>query len=246
MLAVNADSQILSSAVTNLLNNAFKFTRAGGRVVLRADRKRRVRHHRGRRRMRRHPRQLGRSVCVVRRAARRGSHRPRLGTLHCAKGCSCPRWRDPHPQPARSGLRLQHRSSSGSGRSARSAWGRRVARRLGRWDIVKLAQRRTVHVDVAGPGREFTRASAERHTILMSVWQRSCRCVPRGPGSLELETDHGRCRSCPRIFRGLRPLACTLRGGTSFRVHARRRADLRRSGLGRGGDIRCPDRHLGD
>ena len=35
-LAVNADSQILASAVTNLLNNAFKFTRAGGRVVIRA------------------------------------------------------------------------------------------------------------------------------------------------------------------------------------------------------------------
>jgi signal transduction histidine kinase len=34
--AVNADPQILASAVTNLLNNAFKFTRAGGRVVLRA------------------------------------------------------------------------------------------------------------------------------------------------------------------------------------------------------------------
>lgn len=38
-LAVNADPQILASAVTNLLNNAFKFTRAGGRVVLRAHQK---------------------------------------------------------------------------------------------------------------------------------------------------------------------------------------------------------------
>ena len=35
-LAVNADPQILASAVTNILNNAFKFTRAGGRVVIRA------------------------------------------------------------------------------------------------------------------------------------------------------------------------------------------------------------------
>src|SRR6185436_16594353 len=35
-LAVNADPQILSSAVMNLLNNAFKYTRPGGRVVLRA------------------------------------------------------------------------------------------------------------------------------------------------------------------------------------------------------------------
>lgn len=35
-LAVNADPQLLASAVMNLLNNAFKFTRAGGRVVLRA------------------------------------------------------------------------------------------------------------------------------------------------------------------------------------------------------------------
>ena len=34
--AVNADPQLLASAVTNLLNNAFKFTPAGGRVVLRA------------------------------------------------------------------------------------------------------------------------------------------------------------------------------------------------------------------
>jgi signal transduction histidine kinase len=34
--AVSADPQVLASAVTNLLNNAFKFTCAGGRVVLRA------------------------------------------------------------------------------------------------------------------------------------------------------------------------------------------------------------------
>jgi signal transduction histidine kinase len=33
---VTADPQVLSSAVTNLLNNAFKFTRTGGHVVLRA------------------------------------------------------------------------------------------------------------------------------------------------------------------------------------------------------------------
>ena len=32
---VTADPQVLASAVTNLMNNAFKFTRAGGRVVLR-------------------------------------------------------------------------------------------------------------------------------------------------------------------------------------------------------------------
>jgi signal transduction histidine kinase len=35
-LAVNADAQLLESAVMNLLNNAFKFTRSGGDVVLRA------------------------------------------------------------------------------------------------------------------------------------------------------------------------------------------------------------------
>ena len=35
-LAVNADPQLLASAVMNLLNNAFKYTPAGGRVVLRA------------------------------------------------------------------------------------------------------------------------------------------------------------------------------------------------------------------
>lgn len=35
-LAVSADPQLLSSAVTNLLNNAFKFTPVGGRIVLRA------------------------------------------------------------------------------------------------------------------------------------------------------------------------------------------------------------------
>jgi signal transduction histidine kinase len=35
-LAVNVDPQLLASAVMNLLNNAFKYTRAGGRVVLRA------------------------------------------------------------------------------------------------------------------------------------------------------------------------------------------------------------------
>ena len=35
-LSVNIDQQLLASAVMNLLNNAFKFTPAGGRVVLRA------------------------------------------------------------------------------------------------------------------------------------------------------------------------------------------------------------------
>jgi len=35
-LAVTGDSQLLVSAVMNLLNNAFKYTRAGGRVVVRA------------------------------------------------------------------------------------------------------------------------------------------------------------------------------------------------------------------
>ena len=34
--AVTADPQVLASAVTNLLNNAFKYTPAGGHVVLRA------------------------------------------------------------------------------------------------------------------------------------------------------------------------------------------------------------------
>jgi len=35
-LTISGDPQLLSSAVMNLLNNGFKFTRAGGRVVLRA------------------------------------------------------------------------------------------------------------------------------------------------------------------------------------------------------------------
>ena len=35
-LAVNADPELFASAVTNLLNNAFKFTSTGGKVVLRA------------------------------------------------------------------------------------------------------------------------------------------------------------------------------------------------------------------
>lgn len=37
-LVVNADPQLLASAVMNLLNNAFKYTPAGGRVVIRAAR----------------------------------------------------------------------------------------------------------------------------------------------------------------------------------------------------------------
>jgi signal transduction histidine kinase len=37
-LAINADPELLASAVTNLLNNAFKFTRPGGTVFLRARR----------------------------------------------------------------------------------------------------------------------------------------------------------------------------------------------------------------
>lgn len=35
-LAINADPQLLASAVANLLSNAFKYTRPGGRVILRA------------------------------------------------------------------------------------------------------------------------------------------------------------------------------------------------------------------
>jgi signal transduction histidine kinase len=35
-LFVSADPELLQSAVTNLLNNAFKFTKAGGHVILRA------------------------------------------------------------------------------------------------------------------------------------------------------------------------------------------------------------------
>jgi signal transduction histidine kinase len=35
-LSVNVDPQLLASAVTNLLSNAFKYTLAGGRVILRA------------------------------------------------------------------------------------------------------------------------------------------------------------------------------------------------------------------
>ncbi len=35
-LSVNVDRQLLASAVTNLLSNAFKYTRSGGRVILRA------------------------------------------------------------------------------------------------------------------------------------------------------------------------------------------------------------------
>ncbi len=35
-LAVNVDRQLLASAVTNLLGNAFKYTRPGGQVILRA------------------------------------------------------------------------------------------------------------------------------------------------------------------------------------------------------------------
>ena len=37
-LAVNADPDLFASAVTNLLNNTFKFTPPGGKVVLRANR----------------------------------------------------------------------------------------------------------------------------------------------------------------------------------------------------------------
>ena len=37
-LAINADPELLGSAITNLLNNAFKFTPTGGTVVLRAHR----------------------------------------------------------------------------------------------------------------------------------------------------------------------------------------------------------------
>ena len=37
-LVVVADPQLLASAVTNILNNAFKYTRPGGRIVLRASR----------------------------------------------------------------------------------------------------------------------------------------------------------------------------------------------------------------
>ena len=63
-LAIDVDPQILSSAVMNLLNNAFGTTRPGGRVMLGARRTAAPAHRSGRR-VRWHPRQA-KAICFSR------------------------------------------------------------------------------------------------------------------------------------------------------------------------------------
>ena len=89
-----ADPQVLASAATNLLNNAFKFTPAGGRVVVRGAKQTKWKRppDRGGRRVRRHPRQHRGPVSVVRPAARRRPDGPWLGAVDCSKGCQGTRW----------------------------------------------------------------------------------------------------------------------------------------------------------
>jgi signal transduction histidine kinase len=125
--AVTADPEVLASAVTNLLNNAFKFTPVGGRVVLRARTQDDERLLIDVEDEWRHPRQRRRPVSIVRRASGQGPDRSWLGAVDCAKGRQGPRRRHSHPQRARHRLRLHDRRTAGTGRGAHVAWHRRVA-----------------------------------------------------------------------------------------------------------------------
>ena len=75
-LAVEADPQLLTSAVMNLVHNAFKYTPIGRPRLPQGARETRAPVHRSRRRVRRHPREQGRPVQGLRRPARRRSIRP--------------------------------------------------------------------------------------------------------------------------------------------------------------------------
>ena len=120
-LAVNADPQLLASAVMNLLNNAFKYTHAGGRVVLRALRED------GRVRIEVEDECGGIpdgtddpfKAFADRRQKRPDRSRPR--TLDRSKGGQNARGGHLLPQPAWQGLRFCDRGALGWRRHARSA-----------------------------------------------------------------------------------------------------------------------------
>jgi signal transduction histidine kinase len=81
--AVTADRQMLVSAVMNLLNNAFKYTRAGGRVILRVHAADTRLGNRGGRRVRGLSSAQHGRVPAIRSAARKRSHGAGPRTLDC-------------------------------------------------------------------------------------------------------------------------------------------------------------------
>jgi K+-sensing histidine kinase KdpD len=113
--AITVDPQLLTSAVTNVLNNAIKYTRPGSRVVLRvftADARLLIEvedecggSSRGR----------PRTVPAVRAATRTRSHGLGTGTLDCPQGRAGARWRHRDAQHAGPRLRLHHRPAAGVG-----------------------------------------------------------------------------------------------------------------------------------
>jgi signal transduction histidine kinase len=112
-LSVDADPQLLTSAVMNLLHNAFKNTPSGGRVILRA----RAEHQQPLLEIEDEcggiPQSKGDLFQVFGDRRGSGSIWPWSGSLDRSEGGKGARRRDSHSQYARQRLRIQHRSAAG-------------------------------------------------------------------------------------------------------------------------------------
>ncbi len=126
-IRLHADRRLLKQIVLNLLSNAVKFTPEGGRVTVRAPRRRGIRQHRHRGHRHRHSARRARQARPAVRAGRKPAHQEPSGfrawTGHRAFAHRAARRRDPHPLDA--GAR--HRgavAAAGSDRAVRPRRGR--------------------------------------------------------------------------------------------------------------------------
>ena len=108
-IAVNADPQILAGALANLLQNAFKFTHAGGHVSVRAAAVG-AGSDRGRGRVRRTAARQARRALRRLYAAWPGSNGPRSRALHQPQGNRCLRGGASRARHRRKGMCLHDRS----------------------------------------------------------------------------------------------------------------------------------------